>query len=438
MAPPADPYRTLGLGRDASLDEVKRAYRRLAKEHHPDTAGEAAIPRFLAIRAAYDAIAGPDAAGPGRAGRRAPSSARPWEADPDRADATRRAYSARPRRTRPPRPRPGTSTGGPAEGADAPPPASDEPTRPPNLATLGSTSYDGTEGQPFEPDWGGASWYGTTSGTYWTLNPKEYADPRKHGPEYQARARRRRRTVAEAEAVAEAGTEATQAPGATLDRDAGAASPEGAAPDPAPPGGDAAPPGHSTTSWWDATAGPSTAEPARAPRSASTAPPVPVTAPPEPRAEAHGGGPATASDADAALRSRWLRDGRFGLLGRIGAAILGWVPIAVGVNALAGELSGCARTGTCTPADASLASAGLIVVLAVLLLVPLLARLAASAAIAALVVAVPGALLVAAAAASDLAAPMSALVVAGLVVSWAGGVGLAVLRESRRPPRPVS
>ena len=43
---------------------------------------------------------------------------------------------------------------------------------------------------PFEPDWGGASWYGTTSGTYWTINPKEYADPRKHGPEYQARARR--------------------------------------------------------------------------------------------------------------------------------------------------------------------------------------------------------------------------------------------------------
>jgi hypothetical protein len=25
------------------------------------------------------------------------------------------------------------------------------------------------------------------SGTYWTVNPKEYADPRKHGPEYTAR-----------------------------------------------------------------------------------------------------------------------------------------------------------------------------------------------------------------------------------------------------------
>jgi hypothetical protein len=28
-------------------------------------------------------------------------------------------------------------------------------------------------------------------GTYWTINPREYADPRKHGPEYLARARRR-------------------------------------------------------------------------------------------------------------------------------------------------------------------------------------------------------------------------------------------------------
>jgi hypothetical protein len=57
-------------------------------------------------------------------------------------------------------------------------------------ATLGSTSYDDAE-DVFEPDWGGASWYGPASGTYWTVNPKEYADPRKHGPEYQARARRR-------------------------------------------------------------------------------------------------------------------------------------------------------------------------------------------------------------------------------------------------------
>ena len=194
MAPDSDPYRTLGLTRDATLDEVRRAYRRLAKANHPDAAGEAALPRFLAIQAAYDTIAGPDS------GRRRPGAARPaaprraWDPDRDRADATYRAYGGRPRRARP------TGGAGAARGPAGPawerPPAGapgtrpPRPERPPNKATLGSTSYDGADAEPFEPDWGGASWYGTTSGTYWTLNPKEYADPRKHGPEYQARARR--------------------------------------------------------------------------------------------------------------------------------------------------------------------------------------------------------------------------------------------------------
>ena len=105
MAPDTDPYRTLGLTRDATLDEVRRAYRRLAKANHPDAAGEAALPRFLAIQAAYDTIAGPDS------GRRRPGAARPasprraWDPDRDRADATYRAYGGRPRRARP--------TGGP-------------------------------------------------------------------------------------------------------------------------------------------------------------------------------------------------------------------------------------------------------------------------------------------------------------------------------------
>jgi hypothetical protein len=53
-------------------------------------------------------------------------------------------------------------------------------------ATLGSTSYD-EAGESGEPTWEGADWYGPVSGTYWTVNPKEYADPRKHGPEYTAR-----------------------------------------------------------------------------------------------------------------------------------------------------------------------------------------------------------------------------------------------------------
>ena len=43
---------TLGLGRDADLEQVKASYRRLALVHHPDKGGEAA--EFQRIKRAYD------------------------------------------------------------------------------------------------------------------------------------------------------------------------------------------------------------------------------------------------------------------------------------------------------------------------------------------------------------------------------------------------
>src|SRR4051794_18438191 len=93
MAIDPDPYRTLGLARGASIDEIKRAYRRLAKIHHPDAAGEKNVPRFLAIQAAYEQLAG-GADGRSSTGQAAgPRNA--WEADPDRSSATRRAYGGR-------------------------------------------------------------------------------------------------------------------------------------------------------------------------------------------------------------------------------------------------------------------------------------------------------------------------------------------------------
>jgi hypothetical protein len=51
-----DPYAVLGLGPDATPDEVAAAYRRLAKRFHPDRAGERGGRRMAEINAAYDRL----------------------------------------------------------------------------------------------------------------------------------------------------------------------------------------------------------------------------------------------------------------------------------------------------------------------------------------------------------------------------------------------
>ena len=53
------PYDFLGVRRDADLNEIKRAYRRLAKESHPDVnvGDDVATERFKRITAAYNLLA---------------------------------------------------------------------------------------------------------------------------------------------------------------------------------------------------------------------------------------------------------------------------------------------------------------------------------------------------------------------------------------------
>lgn len=57
----ADHYEVLGVARDASADDIKRAYRRLARELHPDVnPGEDAAERFKLVTHAYDVLSDPD------------------------------------------------------------------------------------------------------------------------------------------------------------------------------------------------------------------------------------------------------------------------------------------------------------------------------------------------------------------------------------------
>lgn len=136
-------WRVLGLPARPSALAVKIAFRRLAKSTHPDAigGGEATTLQFARITEAYDvaladAIAAGRLVGPGRG----QPPARP-------APATRRA---------------------------AQPPRSKSGAQPTASARPGSTTYDGATEE--EPVWDGAAWVGADSGTYWTVNPREYAD----------------------------------------------------------------------------------------------------------------------------------------------------------------------------------------------------------------------------------------------------------------------
>ena len=65
-----DPYKVLGVSPDASDEEIKRAYRNLAKKYHPDkNPGDAeAAKKMQQVNAAYEQIKNPNKASSGSRG----------------------------------------------------------------------------------------------------------------------------------------------------------------------------------------------------------------------------------------------------------------------------------------------------------------------------------------------------------------------------------
>ena len=86
----ADAYAVLGVDRTPMTTPIATAYRRLARRHHPDLAGDGATRRMMHINAAFDAIR---TAAAGRL-RRSHAAACPRATArvvPDRLPAARRA-----------------------------------------------------------------------------------------------------------------------------------------------------------------------------------------------------------------------------------------------------------------------------------------------------------------------------------------------------------
>jgi curved DNA-binding protein CbpA len=428
MAADPDPYRTLGLPRDATTEEIRRAYRRLAKANHPDSAGEAALPRFLAIQAAYETLIGPapDGLGRGSAGSSRAGAGpwrgggEPWRADPDRARSTREAWERRAGRR--PGARPGAAPESDAGGAGSTrrraassgATAGETRTRAggasgrrgerrgPNKATPGSTTYDAAEDEPFEPEWSGGTWYGSSSGTYWTINPKEYADPRKHGPEYQRRARRR--------LDGSPGFEPEDLERGRFDYE------------PDRPGSGAGDEETHAEARRAETAGGPAAETWTAPAGSPAGPGSPPGAGPPP------------ARAAASASASWLGSLAWpgGFAGRVALALLAWPPIGLALATAAGELTGCSRFAAgCVELFGVGTWLGQLVILAVLLALPALAAVAAVGTLAVLAASVPAAVFLSATGGSREPEAAAAILAVVLGIAWLVGAAFAVVRRVR-------
>ena len=422
-----DPLRVLGLRPGASSADIKQAYRALAKANHPDSAGPGALVRFLAIQAAYEQLV-PAKGGPTNRGRASARGAEPWRADPGRADPGR----ARESRAEPP-----DGTAGPTAGPNrtegstgrrrstssksSGPAGSGEPRRrATRKATFGSTTYDEVVDSD-DPTWQGASWYGPTSGEYWTVNPREYADPRKHGPDYQSRASER---AARAETRR---AERTAARGTAVDGDGASATNQ--------TNDEANARAEAAARAWAAQAARARAADAEQRRARTAGEPGP-----------HGHDPSPGVDPEAGSRSApdrdsvdlGVRQAATALSGRVERssyrrlilALLAWPPLGVAAASVISGVTGCAVfSASCTSMASAYPWFAQFAIIAALLLVPAVARLLVAGTIAVTLLAFPAAATLVAGGASYDPVYGPASLFSVLAVVWLAGVALTLARS---------
>jgi hypothetical protein len=292
---------------------------------------------------------------------------------------------------------------------------------------MGSTSYDEAR-DPNDPTWAGASWYGPSTGEYWIINPREYADPRKHGPAYQQRARQAAAGIAgdaiEDEAVTAGPTQAAEGASGTL-------------------GGEAPVHASAGQAWTYDSRTAREREPrvsraqAREREQARAREAMRGQAPARPwsSASVHPGEAAPAPGMLPALNAsprEWIGGPADDPIRRLGIALVAWPPLGLAAAAVIGDLTGCstfsASCGGSEPLLPWLAQAG---ILGLLLLLPPIARLLAGGSMAVFLALIPiSAFLLAVGGAG---APQAGTALWFLLaVAWIAGIAWSLVELRRR------